>query len=68
LEKYINDGDSGDLFPGIKKTTALLSKANAKINTSSLYSWTKGKNETGIVIENIVEENGIITCDVVFTK
>lgn len=68
LEKNINDGDSGDLFPGIKNTTTLLSKANTKINTSSLYSWTKGKNETGIIIENIIEENGIITCDVVFTK
>lgn len=69
MEKYVNDGDSGDLFPGKNKVTSISSKGNAKVNTTSLYKWSTKSTETGIVIENIKENaNGTVTCDVVFTK
>jgi immune inhibitor A len=69
MEKYVNDGDSGDLFPGKNKVTSISSKGNAKVNTTSLYKWGTKSTETGIVIENIKENNdGTVTCDVVFTK
>ncbi len=69
MEKNVNDGDSGDLFPGKNKVTSISSKGNAKVNTTSLYKWDTKSTETGIVIENIKENaDGTITCDVVFTK
>lgn len=69
LEKGLNDGDSGDLFPGKYNVTSIGSKLNLPINTSSILKWT-GKNlETGISIENIVENaDGTITCEIVFKK
>lgn len=67
LELGYSMGDDGDLFPGKYNVTKLESKTNNKINTSSVYKWAKGNTETGIVIENIVEdEEGTITCDVYF--
>lgn len=67
LEKYNSDGDAGDVFPGKYGVTSLLDKANLNLNTTSLHKWSKGNTETGIVIENIVEnEDGTITCDVKF--
>jgi hypothetical protein len=69
MEKYVNDGDSGDLFPGKNKVTSISSKLNAPINTTSLFKWNISNTETGIVIENIVENaDGTVTCDIVFTK
>jgi immune inhibitor A len=69
MEKYVNDGDSGDLFPGKNNVTSISSKFNAPINTTSLYKWNTSNTETGIVIENIKENtDGTVTCDVVFTK
>jgi immune inhibitor A len=69
MEKYVNDGDSGDLFPGTKNVTSISSKYNAPINTTSLYKWNTSNTETGIVIQNIKEKaDGTVTCNVVFTK
>lgn len=69
MEKYINDGDSGDLFPGKNKVSSLSSKYNSPINTTSLYKWNTSNTETGIGIQNIKENaDGTVTCEVVFTK
>jgi len=69
MEKYVNDGDSGDLFPGKKNVTSLSSKYNSPINTTSLYKWSTSNTETGIAIQNIKENaDGTVTCEVVFTK
>lgn len=69
MEKYKNDGDSGDLFPGKYNVTSLSSKSSNPANTTSVFKWDTKSTETGINLENIVEhEDGTITLDVVFTK
>lgn len=68
MERYNNDGDSGDLFPGKMGVTSLGSSFKEKINTLSLYRWNTKNNETGIQIKNIVEKDGVVTCDVVIPK
>lgn len=71
MEKGLNDGDAGDLFPGRNNVTSISYKSNQPINTTSVYKWdtTGAGTETGIVIENIIENtDGTITCDVIFTK
>jgi len=69
LEKYNNDADAGDVFPGKYNVTSLSSKSNNDANTTSLFKWNNKSTETGINLENIVEhEDGTITLDVVFTK
>ena len=69
LEKGNNDGDAGDVFPGIYNITSLSSKSNKGPNTASVIKWSKGNNETGINLNNIAEsEDGTITLEVVFTK
>lgn len=68
MEKYFNDGDSGDVFPGKNQVTSISSKGNVGPNTTSLYKWAKG-TETGIQFDNIVEhDDGTITLDVSFNK
>ncbi|MCM0647512.1 M6 family metalloprotease domain-containing protein [Clostridium swellfunianum] len=68
MEKYINDGDSGDVFPGTAKVTALTPSIKSSINTTSYYKWgTDSRSYTGITIDNIVEgKNGVITARVYF--
>jgi len=69
LEKYNNDADAGDVFPGKYNVTSLSSKSSNDANTTSVFKWDKKSTETGINLENIVEhEDGSITLDVVFTK
>lgn len=69
MEQYVNDGDSADPFPGTAKVTKLSPDIKANPNTLSYYMWgTDNRSYTGITIENIKEENGVITCDVYFTK
>jgi M6 family metalloprotease-like protein len=67
MEKYVNDGDSGDAFPGTGKVTALTPNVKSSINTTSYYMWgTDSRSYTGITIDNIVEKNGVITARVYF--
>jgi hypothetical protein len=67
MERYVNDGDSSDPFPGTKDVTCLSSDIKSDPNTISYYRWgTDNRGYTGITIENIVEVDGIITCDVSF--
>jgi immune inhibitor A len=69
LERYVNDGDAGDVFPGKYNVTSILDKAELKLNTTSLYKWGKANTETGIVFNNIVEkEDGTISLSVLFKK
>ncbi|WP_312473059.1 M6 family metalloprotease domain-containing protein [Neobacillus sp.] len=69
LEHYLNDGDSGDVFPGKYKVTSISPKGNVGPNTTSLYKWSKKGTETGIQITNIVEEaNGTVKLNVIFNK
>ncbi len=72
LEHGYNDADAGDVFPGKYNVTRLGSISNnvtGIANTSSLYKWDSKSTDTGINLENIVEdENGVITLDVVFQK
>lgn len=69
LERYLNDADSGDVFPGKYNVTSISPKGNVGPNTSSLYKWSKKGTETGIQIDNIVEhEDGTVTLDVKFNK
>jgi M6 family metalloprotease-like protein len=65
MEKYINDGDSSDTFPGTSKVIALTPNVKASINTLSYYIWgTSSRSYTGITIDNIKETKGVITADV----
>jgi immune inhibitor A len=67
MEKYVNDGDSGDVFPGAAKVTALTPNIKSSINTTSYYMWgTDSRSYTGITIDNIKETNGVITARVYF--
>jgi immune inhibitor A len=70
LEHYLNDGDSGDAFPGKNNVTSISASGKIGPNTTSLYKWNqKSSTETGIHINNIVEqENGTVTLDVKFNK
>jgi immune inhibitor A len=69
IERYQNDGDAGDVFPGKHNVTSIQNKANLQLNTTSLYKWGKANTETGIVINNIVEnEDGTIKLSVLFKK
>lgn len=62
-----NDGDSGDPFPGTARVTKLSPEIKSNPNTLSYYMWgTDSRSYTGITIDNIAEENGIITADVYF--
>jgi hypothetical protein len=67
MEKYVNDGDSGDAFPGTAKVTALTPNIKSSINTTSYYMWgTDSRSYTGITIDNITEKSGVITARVYF--
>jgi len=67
MEKYANDGDSSDPFPGTKGVTSLSADIKLNPNTASYYKWgTDSRGYTGITLEKIEEEDGIITCDVSF--
>jgi immune inhibitor A len=67
MEKYNNDGDSGDVYPGTAKVTALTTNIKSSINTTSYYMWgTDSRSYTGITIDNIQETNGVITANVYF--
>jgi immune inhibitor A len=68
MERYLNDGDAGDVFPGKNNVTTISAKGNVAPNTTSLYQWSKKSTETGIQFDNIVEKDGVITLDVKFTK
>jgi len=68
LEKANDDGNASDVFPGTSKVTSISSKGNVSPNTTSVYKWGKKSTETGIRINNIVEKDGIITCNIMFTK
>lgn len=69
LEKYVNDGDAGDVFPGKFGVTSLLDNQRLNLNTTSVFKWGKANTETGIVLENITEdENGTVTVDVKFNQ
>jgi M6 family metalloprotease-like protein len=69
MEKYINDGDSSDPFPGTAKVDTLNANVKSNPNTVSYYKWgSDSRGYTGISIENIVEEDGVITCEVSFDK
>lgn len=69
MEKYMNDGDSSDPFPGTANVTELGANVKLNPNTVSYYMWgTDSRGYTGITIENIVENDGIITCNVNFQK
>ncbi|WBW96884.1 M6 family metalloprotease domain-containing protein [Oceanirhabdus sp. W0125-5] len=67
MEKGINDGDCGDVFPGKYGITELNSNIKSNPNTLSYYRWDVNKKGiTGLIIENIVEENGVVTFDIFF--
>lgn len=67
MDRYINDGDSADPFPGTAKITKLSPEVKANPNTVSYYIWgTDSRSYTGITIDNIMESKGIITADVYF--
>jgi hypothetical protein len=70
MEKYENDGDAGDVFPGNLGVTKLSPDIKSLPNTTSFYKWgTDSRSYTGITIENIEEsEDGIVTFDVYFAK
>jgi hypothetical protein len=69
MEKYMNDGDSSDPFPGTANVTELGADVKLNPNTVSYYMWgADSRGYTGITIENIVESDGIITCDINFEK
>ncbi|MEH7384878.1 M6 family metalloprotease domain-containing protein [Bacillus sp. JJ1521] len=69
LEKYLNDGDSGDVFPGKNKVTSISDKGNVGPNTTSLYKWAQKGTQTGIQFDNIVEQkDGTVTLKVTFNK
>ncbi|MEH7223976.1 M6 family metalloprotease domain-containing protein [Bacillus sp. JJ1566] len=68
LEKYLNDGDSRDVFPGKNGVNSISAKGNVGPNTTSLYKWANKGTQTGIQFENIVEQDGTITLDVLFNK
>lgn len=65
METGLNDGDASDTFPGKNGIKALLNNGK-QLNTNSLKMWQSGTNDTGISIINIVEKDGIITCDIIF--
>lgn len=69
LEHYYNDGDDGDLFPGKYNVTSINTKGNVSPNTTSVLQWLPGNSQSGIVIENITEnDNNTVTFDVYFNK
>ncbi len=69
LEKYMNDGDSGDVFPGRNNVTSISTKGNVGPNTTSLYKWSNKSTQTRIQFDNIVEQaDGTVTLDVSFNK
>lgn len=69
LEHAYNEGDAGDLFPGTNNITSINTKGNVSPNTTSVLQWIPGTSETGIVIENIKEnEDKTVTFDVRFIK
>jgi M6 family metalloprotease domain len=65
---YPNYSDAGDLFPGKNNVTKLGANINDIINTSSVYKWNTKSTYTGIVIDNIAEKDGIVTCEVYLEK
>lgn len=70
LEKGINDGDAGDVFPGKYGVNKLKSDVKSNPNTISYYKWgNDSRSMTGLNIENIIENaNGSITFDIFFKK
>lgn len=70
MEKYVNDGDSRDTFPGTAKVTKVRPDISSNPNTLSYYIWgTDNRSYTGITIDNIREsKKGVITCDVYFAQ
>jgi M6 family metalloprotease-like protein len=69
MEKYINDGDSSDPFPGTANIDTLSANVKSNPNTVSYYKWgSDSRGYTGISIENIEEKDGVITCEVSFDK
>lgn len=69
MEKGSNDGDAGDVYPGKGNILQLGPSIKSSPNTVSYYKWgTDSRSYTGIAIQNIKEEGGIITAEVVFTK
>jgi M6 family metalloprotease-like protein len=69
MEKYVNDGDSSDPYPGTDNITSLNASVKSNPNTVSYYKWgSDSRGYTGINIENIEEKDGVITCEVSFEK
>jgi hypothetical protein len=69
MEKYVNDGDSSDPYPGTDNITSLSANVKSNPNTVSYYKWgSDSRGYTGISIENIEEKDGVITCEVSFGK
>lgn len=69
MEKYVNDGDSGDVFPGTTNTIKLNANIKSNPNTVSYYKWgADSRGYTGITIDNIIEKDGVVTAEVYFTK
>ncbi len=70
MEKGYNDGDAGDLFPGTKGITKLGPTVKDNPNSLSFYMWgTDSRSETGITINNIVENpNRSIDVDIYFAN
>jgi immune inhibitor A len=67
LERYIDDGDPGDFFPGATNAVTLRGSSKSAPNTLAWNQWRPGNAETGIALENIVEHaDGTITLDVVY--
>jgi len=69
LEHNMNDGDAGDVFPGIGGVTALNPGANSRPNTIPWYQWEPGL-ESGIRLYDVAEDptTGVITLKVAFDR
>jgi hypothetical protein len=70
MERYINNGDAGDLFPGNLGVTRLGYEMKDNPNTLSYYVWGNDVHSvTGISVENIMENaDGSVSCTVCFAR
>jgi hypothetical protein len=69
MERNLNDGDAGDVFPGVGNVTALNPEAKASPNTLSWLQWMPGRSVTGIRVYDIVENaDQTVTLKVSFLK
>ncbi|MEX0974019.1 MAG: hypothetical protein WD024_01520 [Bacillota bacterium] len=55
MERYVNDGDAGDVLPGTGNVAALNPEVKSAPNTVSWLQWQPGRSVTGIKLYDIVE-------------